>query len=51
MDRPSLAEALKHKDVVLRAFLDVNGRLSAIPTKLSKRLVVLDHIANHSRSA
>ncbi|MBP6996572.1 MAG: DUF2087 domain-containing protein [Phycicoccus sp.] len=45
MDRPALADALKNKDVVLRAFLDVSGRLSAIPTKLSKRLVVLDHIA------
>ncbi len=45
MDRPALADALKNKDVVLRAFLDVSGRLSAIPTKLSKRLVILDHIA------
>ena len=45
MDRPSLHEALKNKDVVIRAFFDADGRLSSIPTKLSKRLVVLDRIA------
>ncbi len=45
MDRPALADALKHKDVVLRAFLGADGRLASIPTKLGKRLVVLDHIA------
>lgn len=45
MDRPALADALKNRDVVLRAFVGADGRLSAIPTKLSKRLVVLDHIA------
>ncbi|WP_392543014.1 DUF2087 domain-containing protein [Oryzobacter telluris] len=45
MDRPALDDALRHREVVLRAFLDVDGRLSSIPTKLSKRLVVLDHIS------
>lgn len=45
MDRPALTEALKNKDVVLRAFVDSHGRLSSIPTKLGKRLVVLDLIA------
>lgn len=45
MDRPSLQDALANKDVVLRAFFDAQGRLSSIPTKLSKRLVVLDRIA------
>ena len=45
MDRPTLSEALKNRDVVLRAFIDAHGRLSSIPTKLSKRLVVLDIIA------
>lgn len=45
MHRPSLTDALQHKDAVLRAFLDADGRLSAIPTKISKRLVVLDHLA------
>ena len=45
MDRPTLADALQHREVVLRAFLDGEGRLVSIPTKLSKRLVILDHIA------
>lgn len=45
MDRPALADALKNRDVVLRAFVGADGRLSTIPTKLSKRLVVLDLIA------
>lgn len=45
MDRPALTDALRHREVVLRAFVGSDGRLSAIPTKLSKRLVVLDLIA------
>jgi hypothetical protein len=45
MERVPLEEALKHRDAVLRAFLDAHGRLSAIPSKHSKRLVVLDHLA------
>ena len=45
MDRPTLVEALKNRDVVLRAFIDANGQLASIPTKISKRLVVLDLIA------
>jgi len=45
MDRPALRDALVHRETVLRAFLDAHGRLASIPTKLSKRLVVLDHIA------
>lgn len=45
MDRPALADALQHKDAVLRAFFDADGRLASIPTKISKRLVVLDRIA------
>ncbi|HNQ08002.1 MAG TPA: DUF2087 domain-containing protein [Tetrasphaera sp.] len=45
MDRPLLADALKHRDVVLRAFVGADGRLSSIPTKLIKRLVVLDFVA------
>ncbi len=36
---------MRNKDVVIRAFFDADGRLSAIPSKLSKRLVVLDRIA------
>lgn len=30
---------------VLARFLDADGRLATMPTKRSKRLVVLDHIA------
>ena len=30
---------------MLRAFLDADGRLHTIPTKRTKRLVVLDHLA------
>lgn len=32
-------------DRVLRNFLDADGRLHTIPTKRTKRLVVLDHLA------
>lgn len=45
MDRPALTEALKNEEVVLRAFVGADGRLASIPTKLSKRLVVLNLIA------
>ncbi len=45
MDRPALTDALKNRDAVLRAFVGADGQLTAIPTKLSKRLVVLDLIA------
>lgn len=40
-----LNEALADRDKVLRAFLDADGRLVAMPAKHRKRLVVLDHIA------
>lgn len=45
MDRPALTDALKQREVVLRAFVGADGRLASIPTKISKRLVVLDLIA------
>ena len=46
MDRPTLADALRHREAVIRAFFDADGRLASIPTKIAKRLVVLDdHIA------
>ncbi len=45
MDRVSLADALVHRDAVLRAFLDGQGRLRGIPSRHSKRLVVLDLLA------
>jgi hypothetical protein len=45
VDRVSLADALVHRDAVLRAFLGPDGRLRGIPARHSKRLVVLDHLA------
>lgn len=45
MDRIPLHEALRQRDAVLRSFLDADGRLRSIPSKLSKRLVILDHLA------
>ena len=45
MDRPALQDALKHRDAVLRAFVRPDGSLVSIPTKIAKRLVVLDLIA------
>lgn len=45
MDRPTLDAALTKRDAVLRAFLAPDGSLTAIPTKIAKRLVVLDHLA------
>jgi hypothetical protein len=45
MDRPALLDALRDRDAVLRAFLTEDGSLRSIPTKLRKRLVVLDHLA------
>jgi hypothetical protein len=45
MDRPSLEEALRQKEAVLRAFIAPDGSLRSIPTRAAKRLVVLDHVA------
>lgn len=45
MFRPDLQDALRDRDAVLRAFLAPDGSLSAIPTKIRKRLVVLDLLA------
>lgn len=45
MNRPALSDALRNREAVLRAFVGADGRLSSIPTKLSKRLVVLDLVA------
>lgn len=45
MDRPSLPDALRGRDAVLRAFLAEDGSLRSIPSKAAKRLVVLDHVA------
>ncbi|MEO7058448.1 MAG: DUF2087 domain-containing protein [Lapillicoccus sp.] len=45
MDRPTLADALRNRESVLRAFVSPDGALTSMPTKIAKRLVVLDHIA------
>ena len=45
MDQQPLHDALKDRDKVLRAFLDADGRITAMPAKHSKRLVLLDHVA------
>ncbi|EWT00456.1 transcriptional regulator [Intrasporangium oryzae NRRL B-24470] len=45
MFRPDLQDALRDRDAVLRSFLDEDGSLRSIPTKIRKRLVVLDHLA------
>ncbi len=45
MQRVPLEQALTARDVVLRAFLDEDGRLRQVPRRAAKRLVVLDHIA------
>ena len=47
MERPTLAEALNHRDAVLRSFVNDDGTLRDIPTKLRKRLVILDLIAKN----
>ena len=45
MNRPDLQDALRDRDAVLRAFVADDGSLRAIPTKVRKRLVILDHLA------
>ncbi|MDN5765239.1 MAG: DUF2087 domain-containing protein [Humibacillus sp.] len=45
MNRPDLQEALRDRDAVLRAFVAPDGSLKSIPTKVRKRLVVLDLLA------
>lgn len=47
MFRPDLQDALRDRDAVLRSFLAPDGSLTAIPTKIRKRLVVLDLLAQH----
>jgi hypothetical protein len=42
MFRPDLQDALRDRDAVLRVFLTPEGALTSIPTKIRKRLVVLD---------
>jgi hypothetical protein len=45
MDRPSLPDALRNRDAVLRAFVAPDGSLRSMPSKVGKRLVVLDYVA------
>ena len=45
MLRPGLDDALTDRDAVLRAFVRPDGSLSAIPTKIRKRLVLLNEMA------
>ena len=45
MFRPDLQDALRDKDSVLQAFVAPDGSLKSIPTKIRKRLVILDHVA------
>ena len=45
MFRPDLQDALRDRDAVLRSFLAPDGTLTSIPTRIRKRLVVLDLLA------
>ena len=45
MLRPDLQDAFRDREAVLRAFLSPEGSLTSIPTKIRKRLVVLDLLA------
>ena len=45
MDRPALDDALTDREAVLRAFVRPDGTLSAIPTRIRKRLVILNEMA------
>ena len=45
MDRPALTDALRDREAVLRAFVAEDGSLRSIPTRIRKRLVVLDLLA------
>ena len=45
MHRPALTEALRDREAVLRAFVSEDGSLRSMPTKIRKRLVVLDLVA------
>ena len=45
MFRPDLQDALRDKDAVIRSFFAADGSLTAIPTRIRKRLVVLDRLS------
>lgn len=46
MDRPLPELDPEKRAAILRSFFTADGRLIGMPSKLSKRLVVLDHIAS-----
>lgn len=46
MNRPDLPDALRDRAAVLRAFVAPDGSLKSIPTKIRKRLVVLDLLSH-----
>ena len=45
MFRPDLQDALRDSDAVIRSFFAADGSLTSIPTKIRKRLVVLDRLS------
>lgn len=45
MDRPPLELAGPRRETVLRTFVGPDGRITMLPRRLAKRLVVLDHAA------
>lgn len=45
MFRPDLQDALRDRDAVIRSFFAADGSLTSIPTKIRKRLVVLDRLS------
>ena len=44
-DDDEVRRQARRQDAVLRAFFDADGRLTIIPARHAKRLVVLDHLA------
>ena len=45
MEPPRTDDEVRRRDSVLRAFFDDDGRLRTIPARRTKRLIVLDHLA------
>ena len=44
-DDDEVRRQARRQDAVLRAFFDADGRLTIIPARHAKRLIVLDHLA------
>ncbi|MEO8828992.1 DUF2087 domain-containing protein [Lapillicoccus sp.] len=45
MDRPAFSDASSDRNIVLRRFLGPDGSVRAMPTRIAKRMVVLDYVA------